>query len=1300
MKQIENYEQFCNSFNGDKDSNRYAKLSLLIQNWIIGVSDSVEEDTLDYSLKKLIEHNPDKSAYSGNMKDALSGIIDGSALAFRRLSEGMREKIIRENVLMPVYKAKEINSSGLKWLSRQTGKTIKQKISSAGNSIMAVQHRMSYDTAENRLFLAYAKALYDLLNTKLEIECLKRNNEVELRDELSAFLLRNDIEEIKPWDNLPPNNTLLSDQNYKIIWHGWNELKKIDERIYINSIRSDERLATVFYFELLAYLNDVLFIPQEPVEADCDEYNIYRFDSVTHCMTKSGVRVDISLNENKITVLLPLRMILIQFEDCNITISINGTENIEHQVTLNNYRTMIKLVIARMGIDTPDVKNVFLRKEPVRCREVIIDLFSLHPGYIADNGKPEKLSERLLQQKFYGKDIDGDDREYYIPCDDTNAIKMVSGKTETYTIPFAVDNGSMEQMKRLMHMMENYIISDELTYFFPDAYNELQLSIVHKAARMVYRKVRNIPLSIGVAFRYQKSDAFINTFEPGDFLLVLNMIGDEITFTLVSGVYDDKIQKDIHENKGIVWERYPTSTVQNKAEIEEKITDRLLNLGCEKAEKIYDLFGTDGILDETDRLGICFENDWFQFTGKSRKCIEDFRLNITKAVTDFINSNRYVVGKANIHIVSVIDSLIYKGSLPFFVMNRADILEGCRQLKDFEKKTILPLWHDHLPSLAIKLLYGKFDLIKNACVEPRFDKKQQIPVLGTFTLPKKREEYHFKLVQDENARKMQYEAVIKNPAFPLAEDTECRLLMTYQYGAEEPFELTFIPLDVNSAKFNEARVRWSKISHYSVSDLKSPEFPRKLSWDELACYSEKKGGIKNVYHELETQYTLINNGYEKYSVSDSNIRHDRNGNRHTFFEYVTKSGEKTVVYWNEHIVDCTAKKSDKLSDILFIPIEYKPKSDKLRYRIKDLRSAAVSPNGHLWFKNNHGINQCQVYFEYEGKKRVLNVIENNFDFFNSSVNDISFEVAFFPDGNLYAKNVHDERYMRKTAVGLRYLINSYYCKWTRIFFANNRSVYEQGCPTDFRNKFLETVNNMVALYYQYENYEYKTELLKLLSLEAKDIGSEYYNIASKHIELYKTGAVNLPPEIGCALCDLSDEMQRNLLDLLQSEVNKDTLMISILSKAIWHNENFLFNMDLDLLLNEYFPKAVVYIGKVLGKKLIKKDDYDDIRSCLEFILGILRLRSLGDETITTNYLSLNNLYMQSLYKNIEIMIDKNIHLHSFLKLDISNKGMYEKVSNLLYVLLVYITGYDADGEINISLDIDNNTAGESEDQLV
>ena len=67
---------------------------------------------------------------------------------------------------------------------------------------MAVQRRMSFDTAENRLFIAFVKELYEQLNIKLDNapENMKREEEEELRDELASFLRRQDILEVKRWE--------------------------------------------------------------------------------------------------------------------------------------------------------------------------------------------------------------------------------------------------------------------------------------------------------------------------------------------------------------------------------------------------------------------------------------------------------------------------------------------------------------------------------------------------------------------------------------------------------------------------------------------------------------------------------------------------------------------------------------------------------------------------------------------------------------------------------------------------------------------------------------------------------------------------------------------------------------------------------------------------------------------------------------------------------------------------------------------------------------------------------------------
>ena len=57
--------------------------------------------------------------------------------------------------------------------------------------------------------------------------------------------------------------------------------------------------------------------------------------------------------------------------------------------------------------------------------------------------------------------------------------------------------------------------------------------------------------------------------------MVVNLIDDEVTFTLVAGEHDEKLESELSDYKGIVWERHPTSTTLFKDEIDNNIIDLL-----------------------------------------------------------------------------------------------------------------------------------------------------------------------------------------------------------------------------------------------------------------------------------------------------------------------------------------------------------------------------------------------------------------------------------------------------------------------------------------------------------------------------------------------------------------------------------------------------------------------------------------------------------------------------------------------------------------------------------------------------
>jgi hypothetical protein len=116
---------------------------------------------------------------------------------------------------------------------------------------------------------------------------------------------------------------------------------------------------------------------------------------------------------------------------------------------------------------------------------------------------------------------------------------------------------------------------------------------------------------------------------------------------------------------------------------------------------------------------------------------------------------------------------------------------------------------------------------------------------------------------------------------------------------------------------------------------------------------------------------------------------------------------------------------------------------------------------------------------------------------------------------------------------------------------------------------------------------------------------------------------------------------------------------------------------------KYFEAAITYLGQLIKEVKKDKKKTKDITMCLEYVLCVFRLRSYHDDGLN-KILSLNNKYVKKLYKYVEVLIENKIEIHSFLSLEIKNKGVYEDVPNILYALLIYITGAEGAGEIKIA----------------
>lgn len=1307
VTEIDSYEKYCRSYTDDTNNVAKAEalLMLYIQNWIVKLQSNTEKEFTDYSLSRFIEDNFGKQKRDDSKADALSNIIDGAMDAFRIISKSMREKIIRENVMMPSYKVKEINSQGLNWLSRQSGRNIKQKVSSAGNNVLAVQRRMSYDTGENRLFVEFVRELLEQLTIKLKYvpETYLPAYEKDVCNELASFLYRDDIKEIRRWENFPPNNTLLSDQNYKKIWHAWNSLKTLDELILADSQKADERLATIFYYEFLTQIQGRVKIAQLPLEIDYDNYLIHYGSEKVSFIDSKDKAYCISVSGNVIKTVVGTREIYAEINEGRISIyAVGDDKGNSYAVNVGNIYKYTLLYASKIGLpkDSNPVEQIATSD---KCDSVVIDLFALHPSYLIDDEELKSLEERVLQQTYDIEDIYGDKRKFYLPCDTTKAISMTHGVTKTYTISYAVDNESFDQLQRLMHMMEGYISAKQFSYVFPDAYNEFQLSKIYKAARMAYRNVSSMPMSVGVAFDYMATDDFAEYFEPDDFLLIVNLLDDELTLTLIKGEYDDNVACDIPDYKGVVWERHPTATVSVKNKISDRIIDCLEKAGCEKAQKLYQLFGLEGLISETEKLSVLFDDaSWFTISEELSEALQNLVFNIDDEISSFFAKQQGIIGDAQVHILSLVENLTGKDNFIQF-MDKRSALYGVSIYESLRYDTEKSLWHDHLPNLSIKLLYDKFDLIKDAIVLPVFE-PQKIEIPNTFVLPKGENEYHFRLVQEDSARKLQYEAVVKNSKFPLNQDVECILDMVYHYGAEDPFTLIFRPIDPITAKFAEAKVEWKNFEEYEWRNNPVPAFPHKLSWEDLRTYAGRNNETIDVIKILTEKFELIGKGYETHDLTNEKIESNWKGQKCGEFYHTTNEGERVLVKWSEWDWEKGSQKPYYWDGISFL-LEDSTDRPTVRYKIDDVWEARTRRD-NVWFTNKQGSVMAILNFEYEGEDTTIAVMADKFDNpeeFDENLDSISFEVSRNKKtGQLSAVNIHNEDYgpyrPKKYKVAKRihtagtppkHFVNSFYNRWMRVLFANNRSLAEDGCPDEFRYVFLKNQEKWLSLFHEYDDPKDKNKAFIDYSLAVTNIGKEYFPIAAEYLRLYFAGEIQLEYEFGCALGNMTTDMQKSFLKAMVDRIPEKRIMIGILAKALWHDEQFVYNIydyDADLLL-DYFDYAVEFIGTCLEDveyDRVNRENLLDIRYCLEYILGILRLRALENETLNKKYLSLNNANLLKLYRYLEIMISNHTKLYSFLKLEITNKGGYDFIPDFMYAMLVYVSGYNTDSEIKIS----------------
>tara|TARA_R110001583_G_C5670595_1_gene410953 strand:+ start:16197 stop:20291 length:4095 start_codon:yes stop_codon:yes gene_type:complete len=1329
IKAIDSVESIYDALSGQTEIKAKALLMLMLRSWLTNVTsfDPVSGHAMQTGIGDFMDDvakvAQDESADS-EIKDRTYRIVLHTKDAVLAILEHTRDKILREYAMLPIHAAREVDSNSVQWLSRQPGRTLREKLSGKPY-IKAVRRRTSVDTAENRLFRAFLFRLEQILIERQNVlSAVTEDTCEELLVLLQRWFRTEEASEIGAWGNLPPNNTLLQDKRYRKVWDGWLWIQAIDEQITGDSKRLHRDILSVIYWNTLSLLNHSgrFRAVQQPVALDYDSFSIspelpvrgYFFPA--HDIKVKGkikfIKSDksfgfITSDDGRDLYFSPYNLSrkvdinsLSPGDQVSFIIGSNRQGECADEVTLPEG---IISVDFSLSCDTWEIKNgqdKYLLKivsdslvvqqaqgvekkfkiEPAALKEIpktilslvtdsqfefpaltndqstsiitgcsVVDLCSIRPTFTNNTGSLEHLPFRLLQQRWHLNGSGG----VFIDCgyakaialhSDIETVSIRSLFSHSSTLPDATkSNASMFFIKKL----SDYIKIDKLTYLVPDWGNDFDLEGIRKSVNFYFDESIPLPKSIAAVFAWQSSKKFVqDKIRENDFVMVVDAFDGGISITPIQAIYQQELAEISPETHGMSWERHPTFVVPNRS-IHTAMVRNLDRNGCQTSEEVLNLFGFDGLDSDSGEVSFVKADHWYHLPGSIREVLaQDLDHNILSndVIGDCLSSTNRGFQGVNVFILPLEDT-VRKPDLRKdykWLGSAWSPIKGCQTLNRWQEEIDdIALWRDHLPELSVKIVrdghFENFYLVKDATVTPQRGRAVNIPVEESFTLPAGQTHYSFPLQQGEGNKELQFVAYLKSPAFPLKRATACKLKMTYTYGADDPYELKFIPLDSAEAGFKSIRVEWRTASDGEPADLENlpvPEFPACKSWSDFQKFPKEDGK----------------------SFSD--------------------------------LLDWCSSKLAVLNDLNSFDYEQELQAILNRRKVGHFEWGAADRTGKYYCRVNiegesvfcHSSKFIEAVDEnslHEGCPVYLDVFKNEK---GSSGANISFSESLPPSLQEAAQDTINRKFSRMMNNAEKGVFSLRFPALT--IWNHDHSLSESDVPDHFRSSIFEGVKSVLSIIESDSTSDtLKEELFFFLCCLHKDapgiVGSRLLD-SVKDKRLLRQYHRNIAFSIGSAELPWQQKLLENVINPIDSEGLTRSITMEVLSIAFWRSKELV----LKLTEEEMGGLGLSLYGCLefdLQKIAIEGKGYQIATLCkhLELLLALLRGRAnegkdfnamlAPDKDLTKKYVNLVD-------EVSKIVVEDNIELKSRISLQIDKPEFFRSTPDLLYALRMYLTG--------------------------
>ena len=267
-----NLSEVYRAYGEDSEVGAQARLLLDQQHWYASIAefDPKTGDALPLAFDEVL-HRLVTRTETAFIRDRLWRIVDHCRLSLEHIFGSLSENPRREQAYLPIRDVKELNATSFIALSRRPGRNVREKL--AGKPYMqAVRRYQSVDLPQNRLVKEFVTQLAELL----ELRRKYLGHEDDLLGDIHRWLRSDEAQAIGRWDNLPPNNTLLSHRDYRRVWDAWRWLQVLDDNLARDASELDARAATVEKWEDFgrSYAEGATLFGDMPVLFDYDNFAI------------------------------------------------------------------------------------------------------------------------------------------------------------------------------------------------------------------------------------------------------------------------------------------------------------------------------------------------------------------------------------------------------------------------------------------------------------------------------------------------------------------------------------------------------------------------------------------------------------------------------------------------------------------------------------------------------------------------------------------------------------------------------------------------------------------------------------------------------------------------------------------------------------------------------------------------------------------------------------------------------------------------------------------------------------------